>query len=169
MSNAIAQLTDAQLVTAGWTNGQVTEVRKYLKTPGYQRNAHQRALCRRYSEAQRQIFAVKPDARFTNGKKAKATRERNKPQRWVAEKIDFVIDQYDHLVDTTQGVENRALYVANVLEAYPDTNPRSIPMMVGQIKKFDQAGHQEGLNGSALLRERLAAYNERVGYTRFAV
>lgn len=62
---ALPQLTDAQLGAAGWTPGQVKEVRKYHKVAGRARNAHQRALCRRYSDAQRQVYMLAKITKIT--------------------------------------------------------------------------------------------------------
>ncbi len=134
---ALAQLTDAQLTEIGWTNGQIKEVRKYNKIPGALRNAHQRALCRRYSDAQRQVFAVKPDARFTNGKKAKG--EIGAKDNFTYDENKLICILYFLWVTPHNGNENRTNIVEDFQAAYPNRSRSSISHAIRRIKVYDPA------------------------------
>ena len=156
MSIAIAQLTDAQLTEVGFTAGQIKEVRKYLKVDGFKRNAHQRALCRRYSDAQRQVFAVKPDARFTT-KKAKARLTSDAPaQGWTADQFKLMIQLYIQHVDPVNQEDNRERITEEFMAQFPERNPSGIKMVIMQIKGHDSLYDAVGLQSSPLLREILS-------------
>jgi hypothetical protein len=159
MTIAIKQLTDTQLTEAGWTTGQIKEVRKYLKVPGDLRNAHQRGLCRRYSDIQRQVFAIKPDARFISpNTKANGTRRSSTKVRWAAEEFDLLISLYLKYVDGTNGVENRDLIVENFQRVYPDRSASAVALGVCQIKGLDAYHPANGMKDtSALLISKLVA------------
>jgi hypothetical protein len=113
MTIALPQLTDAQLTEVGFTTGQIKEVRKYLKTPGFQRNAHQRALCRRYSDAQRQVLTVKPDARFTGGKKESVKRQPKVKRVYKRQILDKVQRPEDTLTDRAFAAQQLGLIAAS--------------------------------------------------------
>jgi hypothetical protein len=159
MTIALPQLTDAQLTEVGFTFGQIKEVRKYLKTPGFQRNAHQRALCRRYSDAQRQVFTVKPDTRFATTKtKVKGTRRAATKTRWSGEEFDLLISLYLKYVDGTNGVENRDRIVDDFQSVYPDRSASAVALGVCQIKGLDAYHPANGMKDtSALLISKLVA------------
>ena len=95
---ALPQLTDAQLTELGFTGGQIKEVRKYLKLAGFERNAHQRALCRRYSDAQRQLVAG-PKPRVSGGKKESTTRQPKVKRVYKRQILDKVQRPEDTLTD----------------------------------------------------------------------
>jgi hypothetical protein len=160
MSNALAQLTDAQLVTAGWTNGQVTEVRKYLKIAGFQRNAHQRALCRRYSEAQRVAYPVDKAPAFTTKKasKVKGVRRSSTKTRWSGEEFDLIISLYLKYVDGVNGVENAYAVREAFWALFPDRSSSAISLCLAQVKGQDSYHPAKGMKDtSALLISKLVA------------
>lgn len=99
MSIALPQITDAQLTELGWTAGQIKEVRKYLKLAGHNRNAHQRGLCRRYSEAQRLVAAPAVEPRFSSGKKEKNSRKPRVTRVYKRQILDRVQRSSDTLTD----------------------------------------------------------------------
>jgi hypothetical protein len=167
MTIALPQLTDTQLTEVGFTAGQIKEVRKYLKIAGFQRNAHQRALCRRYSDAQRQVFTVKPDARFTTTKtKVKGTRRATTKTRWSGEEFDLLISLYLKYVDGVNGVENGESIVSDFQAIYPDRTSAAVRLGVAQIKGLDAYHPANGMKDtSALLISKLVAIDPN----RFAV
>jgi hypothetical protein len=113
MTIALAQLTDAQLTEIGWTNGQIKEVRKYHKVPGFQRNAHQRALCRRYSDAQRQVLDVTPEPRFSGAKKEAAARKPRVKRVYKRQILDKVQRPEDTLTDRAFAAQQLGLIAAS--------------------------------------------------------
>jgi hypothetical protein len=163
MSIAIAQLTDAQLTEIGWTKGQIKEVRKYHKVPGFQRNAHQRALCRLYSDAQRQVFAVTPDPKFTDAKKAKKAKgERGTRVTWTYEMNRLVCDLYFKWVTPHNGNENRADIVADFQALFPGVPSSNIAHAIRRIKVYDPAHPCKGEGQpSAEVRQILAEMDTR--------
>jgi hypothetical protein len=157
MTIALAQLTDAQLTEIGWTNGQIKEVRKYHKIPGFQRNAHQRALCRRYSDAQRQVYTVTVKA---------APAPRNRGEEWTAEENQLLVDLYLRYVRPTQGVRNRIRIREEFSAVYPDRT--SINIRLSTIAGLDKTNPAKGHGleaGSAALRDAL----RKADPSRFAV
>ena len=142
METAIAQLTDAQLTEVGWTNDQIKEVRKYHKVPGFQRNAHQRALCRRYSEAQRQVFAVKLEARFTNDKKAKAPRRDRTVTRWTRPEADLLVNLYLQHVDEANNRYDRTVIKAEFNAVFNRTGlGHNIAKLAGWDARYNVEGY----------------------------
>jgi hypothetical protein len=157
MTTALKQLTDAQLTDLGWTAGQIKEVRKYHKVSTALRNAHQRALCRRYSDAQRQVFAVT----------AKATPvARNRGEEWTPEENQLLVDLYLRYVRPTQGTRNRIRIREEFAAVYPDRT--SINIRLSTIAGLDKLNPAKGHGpeaGSAALRDTL----RKADAVRFAV
>jgi hypothetical protein len=152
MSNALPQLSDAQLIEVGFTAGQIKEVRKYQKMAGHLRNAHQRGLCRRYSDAQRQLFAVAAP----KAKKAKARRTSQAPaQDWTADQLKLMIQLYIKYVDAANQEDNREVITEEFLAQYPERNASGIKMVIMQIKRHDSQYDAVGLQSSQLIRELL--------------
>jgi len=150
---ALPQLTDAQLTELGWTAGQIKEVRKYLKTPGFQRNAHQRGLCRRYSDAQRVVTPVTADARFTGGKvakakKVKAERRTGVKTRWSTEENKLAIEIYLAYFGPETGALNNEEAVALFQETFPARTYASVNMKFAQIRGLDGWDPCDGLSAS---------------------
>jgi hypothetical protein len=164
---ALPQLTDAQLEAAGWTLGQVKEVRKYHKIAGHARNAHQRALCRRYSDAQVTAYPVDKAPVFTAKKtpKIKGVRRSSTKIRWSAEEFDLLIDLYLKNVDGLNGVENRDQVVSDFQTVFPDRSGSAVALGVCQIKGLDTYHPAKGMKDtSAMLISKL----QEVDPNRFA-
>jgi hypothetical protein len=161
MTTALKQLTDAQLTDLGWTAGQIKEVRKYHKINKAVRNAHQRALCRRYSDAQREVFAVKPDARFT-APKAKRQRGEKTSVTWTTEMNRLVCELYFKWVTPHNGNENRADIVADFQALFPGVPSSNIAHAIRRIKVYDPAHPCKGTGRpSAEVRQILAEMDTR--------
>ena len=165
MTTALPQVTDAQLTELGWTPGQVKEVRKYLKTPGFQRNAHQRTLCRRYSDAQRTVTQVTPDARFTGGKvaKVKKTRDERGPNdNFTYDENKLTCDLYFKWVTPHNGNENRINIVEDFQAVFANRSRSSIAHAIRRIKVYDPAHPCKGVGQpSAEVRAILADMDPR--------
>lgn len=163
MTIALPQLTDTQLTEVGFTTGQIKEVRKYQKIAGNLRNAHQRRLCRRYSDAQRQFFAVTPEPRFPNDKKVKKTKgERGAKVTWTYEMNRLVCDLYFKWVTPHNGNENRADIVADFQDLFPGVPTSNIAHAIRRIKVYDPAHPCKGVGRpSAEVRQILAEMDTR--------
>ena len=68
VSNALRHLTDAELTTAGWTAGQIAELRKYVAKGAT--NVHQRRLLQRYQSLRRTVVAAEAEAAAKAAKRA---------------------------------------------------------------------------------------------------
>ena len=155
MSIALPQLTDTQLTEVGFTTGQIKEVRKYLKIAGFERNAHQRGLCRRYSDAQRKVFAVTPEPRFSADKKAKKVRVKGYRIAWSLEEDTFAIETYLGYFDKG-GALNNVDAVAEFQVRFPQRDYGSVNMKFAQIRRHDSWDRCDGLGASRQVREILA-------------
>lgn len=162
---ALPQATDAQLSGLGWTAGQIKEVRKYLKIAGYQRNAHQRALCRRYSDAQRLLAPVAVKPRFTGGKAVKAKKakaERGSNDNFSYDENKLICDLYFKWVTPHNGNENRANIVEDFQAVYANRSSSSISHAIRRIKVYDPAHPCKGIGQpSAEVRAILAEMDAR--------
>ncbi len=163
MTTAIKQLTDAQLTEAGWTTGQIKEVRKYLKVSGALRNAHQRGLCRRYSDAQRQVFTVKPDARFINQKVKESAKRVKRGSNWTLAEDTYAVAVYMAYFDKG-GALNNVEAVEEFQDRFPQRDYGSVNMKFAQIRRHDSWDRCDGLGASRQVREILAQLDS----TRFA-
>jgi hypothetical protein len=155
MTIALPQLTDDQLTEVGFTTGQIKEVRKYLKKPGCQRNAHQRALCRRYSDTQRQVFAVKPDARFTVQKTKKNSERAGRGANWSLAEDTYAVSVYMAYFGKG-GALNNVKAVEEFQERFPQRDYGSVNMKFAQIRRHDNLDPCDGLGASRQVREILA-------------
>ena len=142
MTIALPQLTDAQLTEVGFTTGQIKEVRKYLKIAGFERNAHQRGLCRRYSDAQRQLSAVTPEPRFSNDKKAKATRRDGSRTRWTRPEADLLVTLYLQHVDEANNRYDRTVIKAEFNAVFNRTGlGHNIAKLAGWDARYNVEGY----------------------------
>jgi hypothetical protein len=155
MTIALAQLTDAQLTEIGWTNGQIKEVRKYHKIPGFRRNAHQRALCRRYSDAQRQVFTVTLDTRFTAVKAKKASKKAGRGVNWSLAEDTYAVVVYMAYFGRGSA-HNNVKAVGEFQERFPQRDYGSVNMKFAQIRRHDSWDPCDGLGASRQVREILA-------------
>ena len=161
-TNFLATLTDEQLAAAGWTNGQIREIRKYVKIPTERRNAHQRNICRKYSDLKRKI------AGETEKKQTPRVNHTNTNARWTPEMCDLLVELYVKY-NGGEGAENAGPIIDELTDAYPEAKSATICMSIAAIKRLDYANACHGLNGSAMLRDSLAAWNERNQSARFAI
>lgn len=165
MTIALLQATDAQLTDLGWTAGQIKEVRKYLKTPGHQRNAHQRGLCRRYSDAQRLLTPVAAKPRFTNGKATKAKKaraDRGSNVNFTYDENKLTCELYFKWVTPHNGNENRVNIVEDFQAVFSQRSGSSIAHAIRRIKVYDPAHPCKGVGQpSAEVRAILADMSAR--------
>jgi hypothetical protein len=82
--NTLRHLTDAELTSAGWTDGVIRELHKYL-TKGAT-NAHQRRICQRYQALRRAVVAAEAEAAAKAAKRA----ERYSRTVYTLEQIDQI-------------------------------------------------------------------------------
>jgi hypothetical protein len=101
MKTALRHLTDTELTSAGWSDGEVREVRKYLAKGAS--NAHQRRLCQRYQALRRTVVAAEAEAAAKAAKRA---------ERYVS--TIYTLTELDQIPDLEQRV--RALKLAALWE-----------------------------------------------------
>jgi hypothetical protein len=122
MSNILRHLTDAELITAGWTAGQITELRKYL-TKGAT-NGHQRRLCQRYQSLRRTVVAAEADAAAKAAKRA---------ERYVS--TIYTLTELDQIPDLEARV--RALKLAALWDFTDGASVAAFPGVVADEDLHD--------------------------------
>jgi hypothetical protein len=122
VKNTLRHLTDAELVSAGWTDGEVREVRKYLDKGAS--NAHQRRLCQRYQSLRRTVVAAEAEAAAKAAKRA---------ERYVS--TIYTLTELDQIPDLEARI--KALKIAALWEFTDGARVSAFPGIVADEDLHD--------------------------------